>query len=78
LELDACATEWHLGWEAFLCALGCQPSDPTGVPEAGGLPVAEGYVEASLLLGGVLSSGSFWQQTAKSEKTLAYLEKCLG
>ncbi|CAE8612050.1 unnamed protein product [Polarella glacialis] len=76
LELDACATEWHLGWEAFLCALGCQPSDPTGVPEAGGLPVAEGYVEASLLLGGVLSSGSFWQQTAKSEKTLAYLEKC--
>jgi len=63
--------DWVLGWEVFLCFLGCAPVDPTGAP-------AEVFVEATLGLGSILSSGAFWQRAVQSPCTMCYLAAAVG
>lgn len=78
LEQDAPSAEWHLGWEVFLCsALGCQPADPMGPPQASDLPVAEGFLEVQLQLGSLLGAGEFWQRVSRSQVTLDYVKLAL-
>eukprot|EP00930_Biecheleria_cincta_P023326 TRINITY_DN16877_c0_g1_i2.p1 TRINITY_DN16877_c0_g1~~TRINITY_DN16877_c0_g1_i2.p1 ORF type:complete len:1975 (+),score=405.78 TRINITY_DN16877_c0_g1_i2:265-6189(+) len=78
LEQDAPPAEWNLGWEVFLCrALGCQPADPMGPPQASGLPVAEGFLEVKLQLGQLLGAGEFWQRVSRSPLTFDYVKLAL-
>jgi hypothetical protein len=59
---------WHIGWEVFLCVLGCVPLSPTS---------GDCSVEATMKLGKVLSSGEFWQNVCRSPATLQYVQRAL-
>jgi len=69
--LEPDGPDWVLGWEVFLWYLGCAPADPTGAPR-------EIFVEASLGLGSILSSGAFWQRAVQSPRTMSYLAAAIG
>lgn len=69
--MDPDGIDWTIGWEVFLSALGCASIDPIGM-------AGECSLEATLKLGGVLSSGAFWRQAAESDSTMAYLNAALG
>ncbi|CAE8595377.1 unnamed protein product [Polarella glacialis] len=59
--------EWDLGWEVFFWTLGCVPADPGGRS-------GDCFVEATMGLGGLLSSGAFWQQALETTGAMTYLE----
>ncbi|CAK0904873.1 unnamed protein product [Prorocentrum cordatum] len=68
----SCARQdWNLGWEVFLCGVGCAPLDPAE-------RFAEEAVEVTLELGGLLSSGEYWANAVASPRVLGYLEELLG
>eukprot|EP00928_Gymnodinium_smaydae_P024243 TRINITY_DN19678_c0_g2_i2.p1 TRINITY_DN19678_c0_g2~~TRINITY_DN19678_c0_g2_i2.p1 ORF type:complete len:1842 (-),score=367.51 TRINITY_DN19678_c0_g2_i2:61-4833(-) len=70
-DLPRYGSDWDLGWEAFLCAMGCAPIDPAS-------SLAEATIEATTQLGDVLSAGQFLCRVAKSPPLLEYLELIVG
>eukprot|EP00931_Biecheleriopsis_adriatica_P088085 TRINITY_DN62472_c0_g1_i1.p1 TRINITY_DN62472_c0_g1~~TRINITY_DN62472_c0_g1_i1.p1 ORF type:complete len:1724 (+),score=351.69 TRINITY_DN62472_c0_g1_i1:677-5173(+) len=58
---------WDFGWELFFWSLGCVPADPTDRQ-------AENFVEATLGLGSLLSSGDFWTEVPERHGAIEYIE----